>query len=175
MTERRPPHVPAEDRVERQIREAQARGAFDGLPGAGKPLPGLDAHWSADRWAHEWARREGADLEAALPLPLQLRREKERLLSGLDDVAREADVRERLEHFNDAVRDGYRRPVVSGPPMTVGLVDVEATVADWRRRRAERVVPGDAPPRPDRAQPSVRSRRGWWRRRSTGGSGTPRG
>ena len=28
--------------VERAIREAEARGEFANLPGAGKPLPGLD-------------------------------------------------------------------------------------------------------------------------------------
>ncbi len=36
-----------ESSVERQIREAQERGEFDNLPGAGKPLP-------MDSWGGEW-------------------------------------------------------------------------------------------------------------------------
>jgi hypothetical protein len=42
--------------VEKQIREAQERGEFDNLPGAGKPLRGIDADrddpdwWVGGRW-----------------------------------------------------------------------------------------------------------------------------
>ncbi|GAT83553.1 molecular chaperone DnaJ [Streptomyces sp. F-3] len=39
MTERKPPGIPFESWVDRQIREAQQRGEFDRLPGAGRPLP----------------------------------------------------------------------------------------------------------------------------------------
>jgi hypothetical protein len=47
MTERKPPGMRYEDWIERQIREAQERGAFDDLPGAGKPIPGLDRPFTA--------------------------------------------------------------------------------------------------------------------------------
>ena len=39
MSERKPRGVSFESWVERQVREARERGAFDDLPGAGKPLP----------------------------------------------------------------------------------------------------------------------------------------
>lgn len=177
MTERKPAHLRPEDWVERQIREAQERGAFDGLPGAGRPLPDLDRPWSAERWAVDWARREGADLSAALPPALLLRREREALLAGLEAVVRERDVRERLEHFNAAVRDAYRRPQLVGPPMTVGLLDVEQLVADWRRRRAElEAVAAAAPDTTAEAPPRAAPPRPWWspRRWRRQGSATPR-
>ena len=39
MTERKPPGVSWESWFEEQIRQAQEAGAFENLPGAGKPLP----------------------------------------------------------------------------------------------------------------------------------------
>jgi hypothetical protein len=49
VSERKPAEMAIETWVERQIREAQERGAFDNLPGAGKPIPGIaepdDEHW----------------------------------------------------------------------------------------------------------------------------------
>ena len=43
MTERKPPGVPFESWVDKQIRDAEGRGEFTRLPGAGKPLPaGID-------------------------------------------------------------------------------------------------------------------------------------
>ena len=57
MTERRPPHEPVPDFVERQILEAQARGDFDGLDGHGRPLPGLGKP-DDELW---WVRRKLRD------------------------------------------------------------------------------------------------------------------
>ena len=39
MTERKPPGTSWETWIEAQIRVAREQGAFDNLPGAGKPLP----------------------------------------------------------------------------------------------------------------------------------------
>ena len=55
MTERKPPGTSWESWIEAQIRVAMEQGAFDNLPGAGKPLPNLDQYdplW----WAGESAR-----------------------------------------------------------------------------------------------------------------------
>ena len=40
MTERKKPGVDFQDFVNAQIRDAAKFGAFDNLPGTGKPLPG---------------------------------------------------------------------------------------------------------------------------------------
>ncbi|HUA42024.1 MAG TPA: DUF1992 domain-containing protein, partial [Streptosporangiaceae bacterium] len=39
MTERKPHDVTFRSWIDQQISEAEERGAFDNLPGAGKPLP----------------------------------------------------------------------------------------------------------------------------------------
>ena len=39
MTERKPPGTSWETWIDAQIRVAMEQGAFDNLPGAGKPLP----------------------------------------------------------------------------------------------------------------------------------------
>jgi hypothetical protein len=44
--------------VERLIQEAQARGEFDDLPGAGKPIPDLDEPWDEFTWLRKWMARE---------------------------------------------------------------------------------------------------------------------
>ena len=43
-----PTDLPPESPVEKQIREAMERGEFDDLPGAGKPLEGLETVTAPD-------------------------------------------------------------------------------------------------------------------------------
>ena len=75
-----------ESPVERAIREAQERGEFDDLPGAGKPLPDLgdpdDPLW----WLRRKAEREQLDLSLALPTALQLRKEAAAFPASLLDL-----------------------------------------------------------------------------------------
>jgi hypothetical protein len=54
--------------AENLIRDAAERGELDGLPGAGKPLPGLDEPYDPDWWIKRWVRRErlGRELGEAL-------------------------------------------------------------------------------------------------------------
>jgi DnaJ-like protein len=164
MTERKPPGISFETWVDRQIREAAERGAFDDLPGAGKPIPGLDRPFSGERWAAEWARREGAETEAMLPEPLRLRKEAERLPDTVRDLDSEEAVRAAARELNQRIVDWIRRP--SGPRVVVTPVDPDRLVEQWRANRPTRgVAPpptGTAQPATDE-QPSWRFR--WWRRR----------
>jgi hypothetical protein len=45
-----------------KIREAQEQGLFDGLPGAGKPIPDIDEPYDELWWVKRWVRREQIDL-----------------------------------------------------------------------------------------------------------------
>ena len=65
MTERKPPGVGFETWVERQLREAAERGAFDDLPGAGKPIPDLDKPHDELWWVKQKLRRENFSVPAA--------------------------------------------------------------------------------------------------------------
>jgi hypothetical protein len=157
VTERKPAFLRHEDWVERQIREARERGAFDGLAGAGKPLRGLDRPFSAERWAVDWIRREGGDAGALLSPLLILRRERAALLAELAELPSEAAVRTVVDDFNRRLLDQYRRPQ-DGPFVPVGVVDVDDALAAWRATRpapSPEPAPAPAPPR----------RRRWPRRR----------
>lgn len=44
--------------AENRIRQAMAEGAFDGLPGEGKPIAGIDEPYDPLWWVKSWIRRE---------------------------------------------------------------------------------------------------------------------
>lgn len=121
--------MPFESWIDRQIREAAERGAFDNLPGAGKPL---DLDPDEDWWIKAKIKRE--NLDVVLPGPLALRREVERIQDTLATITREEHARELLDDLNERIREHYRRPS-SGPVVVVRLVDVEAELARWRAAR----------------------------------------
>src|SRR5262249_3341711 len=58
MTERKPPGTSWESFIERQIREAQEAGAFENLPGQGKPIPDVGVEYDPDWWAKKLLQRE---------------------------------------------------------------------------------------------------------------------
>ena len=68
MTERKPSELTFRSWIDQQIDDAARRGAFENLPGAGKPLP--DRGPNADEaWLMDWVRREGLSTEEMLPTP----------------------------------------------------------------------------------------------------------
>lgn len=115
--------------IDRQVREAIERGAFDNLPGAGKPLALSD---DPDWWVKSKIATE--NLEPLLPTPLALRREVERLPETLADVGDEAEVRALVADLNTRIKESYLRPQ-DGPRIAIGLVDLEAAVDAWRQSR----------------------------------------
>jgi Domain of unknown function (DUF1992) len=125
--------MPYENWVERQIREATERGEFDNLPGAGRPIPGLNGREDENWWVKQYLERE--KLPMPLPASLALRKEVANLPQELAEVTNEEVVREIVADLNQRIRDSHRRRV-DGPPVIVGVVDVEAVVAQWRRNRA---------------------------------------
>lgn len=119
--------------VDRQIREAQERGEFDNLPGAGKPIPGLNGRDDADWWIKGLIQRE--KITPPLPTSLMLRREVEDLLITVADVKTEDAVREIVGDLNHRIKDSRRRRV-DGPPIFIQTVDVERVLREWRERRS---------------------------------------
>lgn len=132
LTERKPPGMSAEDWVERQIRAAQERGDFDNLPGTGKPIPKRPG--GTMEWVAQKLREENADVTALLPPALALRKEVDELPERLAGERREAAVRAIVKDLNLRIAKAHREPQV-GPPLRIGLVDVEETVAAWREQR----------------------------------------
>jgi hypothetical protein len=150
MTERKPPGVPFETWVERQIAQAQASGAFDNLPGAGKPLPRRSEDDSVYEWVIAKARKENIDLFGMLPPGLALRKEREDLPHRAAALPSEAAVRALGEDFNARVADHWRRPQLRAD-VVPGMADVDELVADWLRTRpAPEPVTSPALPPPRR-------------------------
>lgn len=138
MTERKPQGMSFTSWIDKQIADAERRGVFDNLPGAGKPLD-LKRDGDADygqAWMRDYARREGVSPEEFLPTPLRLRREIERLTEAVGELASEQEVREVVGDLNRRILEWRRIPV--GPPVYVRLVDKEDMVRRWRRRTQPR-------------------------------------
>jgi hypothetical protein len=162
MTERKPPGMSFQSWIDSQIARGMARGDFDDLPGAGKPLPLRAGDESAYDWVVSWARRENVDVLGMLPPALALRKEREDLARRATGLPSEAAVRALVEDFNDRVQLYWRRPQ-DGPAVPVGLADADELVAEWARTRP-------APPPPPPAAPPQSARRlSWLRRRRSEG------
>lgn len=154
MTERRPRGVSVESWVERQIREAEERGAFDNLPGAGKPLPGLGKPHDEMWWIRQKMAREGVPAGALLPESLKLRKEVAALPETVRGLPSERAVRDVVAQLNRRIAEWLRAP--SGPLVRVVPVRADEVVEQWRADRPTRVEP------PPVDEPR---RRRWWHRR----------
>src|SRR5688572_9080829 len=124
MTARKPPNMGWESWVEAQIREAQERGEFDNLEGAGKPLPGIDDPPDDLWWVKKLLKREEL---AITPPTLGLRKAREDLMDNLGRLKSEDAVRAAVTELNAKIREVNAKPT-SGPPSTLMPLDVERVV-----------------------------------------------
>jgi hypothetical protein len=158
MTERKPSEISVASWIDQQVNEAAERGAFDNLPGAGKPLPRAGGAGNGQAWLHDYLRREGVSGEELLPVPLRLRKEMERLTAQVPDLSSEREVRELVGRLNQRILEWRRIPV--GPPIYLRLIDEEAMVARWQEAHPKPTAPAQDP-HPEPAFPRPRR----WRRR----------
>jgi hypothetical protein len=143
MTQRKPPDLSFTSWIDRQISEAEERGAFDDLPGAGKPLPKRTGD-AAQAWLREYLRREGVPAEELLPTPLRLRKEIERLTASVGELPSEQAVRAVVADLNRRIIQWRRIP--EGPPIYLPLVDADTLVSSWQE--AQRAAPPSPAPAP---------------------------
>lgn len=156
MTERKPAGMSFETWVDKQIREAEQRGEFTGLPGAGKPIPGRGQPDDELWWLKQYMAREKLDF--ALPTGLRLRKEIEDIDVRVARERQEPAVRGVVEDLNTRIRRENLTPS-PGPALNRMPLDVEQVVARWRAARATPKAPEPAPPEPEAPRPSR------WRRR----------
>jgi hypothetical protein len=131
MTDRKPPGVDFGPWVEHKIREATERGAFDNLPGAGKPIPDLDKPHD-ELW---WIKRKLRDEQLAW-LPADDRPAQ----GGRGRAGRRRPGRLRGRGAGDRGRHQRqnRRGQPQGrlrSPAQPGPFDPERMVARWRAAR----------------------------------------
>jgi hypothetical protein len=134
VTERKPQEMTFPTWIEKQINDAAERGAFDDLPGSGKPLPRPEGD-VAETWALNWARREGLSTQDMLPTPLKLRAESARLADNVHLLKSEQDVRDAVAELNKRIMDWRRIPI--GPDIFVRLVDEADMLSRWQANRPE--------------------------------------
>ncbi|MFF9280379.1 DnaJ family domain-containing protein [Streptomyces griseosporeus] len=133
MSERKPPGVSFDSWTDKQIRDAAARGEFDRLPGAGKPLPrDVEADYDEQWWIKRKLAREGLSV---LPPTLALRKEAEDALVAAIAAPSERIARKIITDVNVKIRDMMFKPP-PGPPLGMKPYDVEEVVRQWRERRA---------------------------------------
>jgi Domain of unknown function (DUF1992) len=132
MTKRKPPGTSVETWIDAQIRVATEKGAFDNLPGAGKPLPNLDQPYDPLWWVKQLLQREQISV---LPPALELLRKVEKELATIEKVDDEATVRSRIDALNVEIAK-VNATVLEGPPTRLGTLDVDEVVARWRQNRS---------------------------------------
>ena len=130
MTERKPFTTKSESWIEAQIRVAIEEGAFDNLPGAGKPsvVENLDPDW----WVKQLMEREQVSM---LPPSLELVRKVRNEIAALGKLDNEAAVRDKVAALNVEIAK-FNATVVEGPPTNLGLLDADQVVARWQNRAA---------------------------------------
>lgn len=157
MTKRKPPGTSFETWVDKQIREAQERGNFADLPGAGQPLPAKPR--TEQTWLKDYLQREGISSDDLLPEPLRLRKEIQRLPQRVQSLRTEDDVRETVEALNARILAWLRFP--TGPRVALAPVSADEVIQRWRDQRPPEPPQNEASQTPQRPT----RRRRWWHRR----------
>jgi hypothetical protein len=165
MTERKPPGMNFTSWIDQQISEAAERGAFENLPGAGKPLPPRPDNDDGTAWIRDKLQREGVSADELLPPPLKLRKERHRLIDSVPEMTSEQEVIDAARELNRRIAEWRRIPV--GPPVHVPLADLDTLLASWREAHpVPPPVPGHAPASPSDARTERPARWRIRRRRS---------
>lgn len=131
MTERKPLGTGYEPWIEAQIRVAMEEGAFDNLPGAGKPIA-TDQLFDPDWWVKQLMQR---DQVSWIPPWLEFKRKVEAELAAIGKLTDEVTVRTRVAALNAAIAKA-NATVVEGPPSSVATLDIDQVVARWRTTRS---------------------------------------
>lgn len=158
MTERKPPGATWESWIERQIEEGRRSGAFDDLPGEGRPIDDLDRPHDDLWWVKAKMQREDV---AVTPPTIAIRTERDAVVEEAMSASSETEVRKLIERLNERIRE-VNRFVTWGPPSSVAPLEPETIVERWRQANAH--APS-APPEPP--APATSRRRGLLRRLGT--------
>ncbi|MCW2829434.1 MAG: hypothetical protein JWP31_126 [Aeromicrobium sp.] len=143
-----------------QVEQAMRRGDFDQLPGAGKPIPGIDRPHDPDWWIKRLVEREKISV---LPPALALRKEDARLDDVLDRETTAEGVCRVVDDFNARIIDA-RRQLQGGPPVITPLRDRDLEVVAWSQRRTDRIAQQKQRLAEIRAAEAAASPPAWWRR-----------
>lgn len=130
MSERKPIQQCWNSWIDEQVERAQRDGAFDNLPGAGKPLKDLDRPYNEDWWLREFLEREQLSVT---PEPIELRTRIDALRAEAAKMTDEREVRRRFVAMNSLIA---RLNAIPSPDALVPVApaDIDEEVRAWRRR-----------------------------------------
>ena len=128
MTNRKPSGLHWESWIDRQVREADERGEFKDLPGAGKPIPDLDKPHDEMWWVKRKLRDEGLSY---LPPSLALRKEASEARAAALHAPSEAEARRIIEDINETIREANRTGI-RGPSLMLVPLNVDRILQEWR-------------------------------------------
>lgn len=131
MTERKPAGMSWDSWREDLIRLAREEGAFDNLPGAGKPFSDLGEGYDPDWWVKKLIRREKVSI---MPPALELLRKVEAEIERIWTLSSESQVREKVRVLNLEIGRVNSR-AAEGPPTRLAPLDADAIVAQWQAAR----------------------------------------
>jgi hypothetical protein len=130
MTERKPAGLPWESWIDRQVREADERGEFEDLPGAGQPIADLHRPYDPMWWVKAKLRREGLTYMSP---SVALRKEAHDVYEAALEARSEAEVRKLIGEINEKIREANRKGI-TGPALMLLPLDSERVVREWRER-----------------------------------------
>ena len=128
MTNRKPSGLHWESWIDRQVREADERGEFKDLPGAGKPIPDLDKPHDEMWWVKRKLRDEGLSY---LPPSLALRKATSEARAAALRAPSEAEARRIIEDINETIREANRTGI-RGPSLMLVPLNVDRILQEWR-------------------------------------------
>jgi len=125
------PFAPAREKlIDRQIREAQEAGAFDGLPHQGEPLPLIDDSAAGD-WALAYRMLKGASFA---PPWIETDKEVRALLARRDAILERAPRSSAIGRRRD---EKELREVVEAANRAIFRLNHEAPTAQQHRRQLD--------------------------------------
>ena len=149
MTERKPREASWESWIERQIEDGRRDGAFDDLPGHGRPIEDLDRPHDDLWWVKAKLQREDV---AVTPPTIAIRTERDAVLAAAMSASSESEVRTLIAGLNERIRD-VNRFVTWGPPSSVGPLDPEVIVERWADANPAPTPRDTDPPHPPVVMP----------------------
>lgn len=110
-----------------------ARGEFDDLPLAGRPIAGLGRPDQPDWWLQAKLRDE--DTSALLPEQFALRAERDQLVARIGTFRSESDLRSAIEVLNQRIRN-VNAHAGAAPQALTRPIDMAAAVEQWRSAKS---------------------------------------
>lgn len=133
MTARKPAGEQWQSWIDRQITDAQSKGAFENLAGKGKPLEGLDEPYDELWWVKGLMRREKVGNASRT---LELRHRVEQWLDTYIALPSVFTLKRQAQKLNEEIQVANKGEL--GPMLPQPLLKIEELCIEWHRHNKHR-------------------------------------